>query len=75
LFKTRSKFGKYIDDHLGYGGQERVREITKISRETLRKVCNYDEYEPTRKIKKALIAALKQLTGKENIKPEDFWTF
>src|SRR4051812_11216579 len=27
--KRRSKFGKFVDKYIGYGGQEKIREITK----------------------------------------------
>jgi hypothetical protein len=70
--KRRSKFGKFIDKHLGFGGQERIREESKISRDTLTRVCNNDEYVPSGRTMKTLIAAIKKLTGK-NVKSDDFW--
>lgn len=73
LGKKRSKFGKFVDDHIGYGGQERVREVSKVSRDVVRKVCSDANYKPTGSIRTALVAALKELTGK-NVKSNDFWT-
>lgn len=70
--KPRSKFGEFIDKQLGYGGQERIREKSRVSRETLRRVCNDDDYIPAGRTMKALIDAVKKLTGK-NVKSDDFW--
>lgn len=72
MFKKRSRFGKFIDSQLGFGGQERLRETSKVSRETLRRVCNNDDYIPTGRTMKQLIGAIKKLTGK-NVKSDDFW--
>jgi adenine/guanine phosphoribosyltransferase-like PRPP-binding protein len=72
LGKGRSKFGKYIDKHLGYGGQERVREVSKVSRITISRVCSTDDYTPSGKTMRALLSAVRKLTGKE-VKSDDFW--
>ncbi|GIP40772.1 hypothetical protein J31TS4_40520 [Paenibacillus sp. J31TS4] len=72
LGKRRSRFGKFIDQELGYGGQERVREVSKISRETIAKICNNADYIPSGKTMKLLMTAVKKLTGK-NVRTDDFW--
>lgn len=70
--KDRSKFGEFIDEHLGYGGQERIRETTGLSRFTINKACADPEYMPTRSTANALLNAIKQLIGK-SMKKDDFW--
>jgi hypothetical protein len=71
--KARSKIGKFIDTHLGYGGQERVREVSKVGRNTLTRVCSEDSYIPTGKTMGAILTALRKLTGKD-VKADDFWS-
>lgn len=72
LGKSRSKFGKYVDKYLGYGGQERIREVSKVSRETLRKACNDPKYLPSNSIRTALTNAARKLTG-QDIRADQFW--
>lgn len=72
-FKKRSKYGKFVDRHLGYGGQERIREVTKLSRETVSRVCSNPEYTPSGKTMRLLLSALRKLTGKD-VKADDFWS-
>lgn len=71
--KNRSRFGKFIDDTLGFGGQERIREVSKVSRETVSRVCSNPNYIPSGKSMKALLTAVRKLTGKD-VKADDFWT-
>lgn len=73
LGKGRSKFGKFIDKHLGYGGQERVREVSKVSRETVSKACSDNDYLPSGKTMKSLLNAVRKLTGKD-VRSDDFWS-
>lgn len=70
--KKRSKFGRFIDDCLGYGGQERIREVSKVSRDTITRVCSSSDYIPSGKSMKALLQGIRKLTGK-NVKADDFW--
>ncbi|RAP77149.1 transcriptional regulator [Paenibacillus montanisoli] len=72
MFKQRSRFGRFIDEQLGYGGQERIKEETGLTRETVSKACNKQEYTPKGGILKLLLQATKHLTGK-NVKKDDFW--
>jgi hypothetical protein len=73
LGKSRSEFGKFIDNHLGYGGQERVREVSRVSRETVSRVCSSNSYIPSGKTMKSLLDAVRKLTGKD-VKADDFWS-
>jgi hypothetical protein len=73
LGKDRSKFGRFIDNHLGYGGQERVRELAKVSRPIITKVCSTNEYIPSGNTMKSLLSAVRKLTGKD-VKADDFWS-
>jgi hypothetical protein len=70
LGKPRSKFGKFLDSN-GIQ-QERVREIARLNKDTVSKVCNDDGYLPSGRTMKALIDAIKTLTGK-NVNSNDFW--
>ncbi len=72
LGKKRSKLGRFIDNTLGYGGQERVREVSKLSRDIITKACRNDDYIPSGSTMKALLAAVRKLTGRE-VKADDFW--
>ncbi len=72
LGKGRTRFGKFIDKHMGYGGQERLAEVSKVSRDTIRKACNDEAYRPSRSIRQTLIFALEKITGK-SVKQDDFW--
>lgn len=72
LGKSRSKFGQFIDSHLGYGGQERIREVAKVSRPIITRVCSMNDYIPSGKTIKALLSAVRKLTG-EDVKADDFW--
>jgi len=68
--KERSRFGEFIDHH-GIK-QEKIREISKLSRETISRVCKNRDYIPVGKTMKALVAAARKLTGKQ-VKSDDFW--
>ena len=68
--KERSRFGVFIDRH-GIK-QEKIREISKVSRETVSRVCKNRDYIPAGKTMKALVATVRMLTGKQ-VKSDDFW--
>ncbi len=68
--KERSRFGEFIDRH-GIK-QEKIREISKVSRETVSRVCKNRDYIPAGKTMKALVSAVRKLTGKQ-VKSDDFW--
>jgi len=68
--KERSRFGVFIDRH-GIK-QEKIREISKVSRETISRVCKNRDYMPAGKTMKALVDAVRKLTGKQ-VKSDDFW--
>ncbi|NRF95772.1 transcriptional regulator [Paenibacillus frigoriresistens] len=72
VFKKRSKYGEFIDKYVGYGGQEKVREVSKLTPNTVTKACNDQEYKPTKSTMKLLIDAARFLT-KMNINKDDFW--
>ncbi|KRE52970.1 hypothetical protein [Paenibacillus sp. Soil522] len=52
--------------------QEKIREISKVSRETISRVCKNRDYMPAGKTMKALVDAIRKLTGKQ-VKSDDFW--
>jgi hypothetical protein len=70
--KRRSKYGRFVDKYLGYGGQERIVEYSGLTRNTVSRVCNDENYNPPKATLKLLIDAAKFLT-KQNVKKEDFW--
>lgn len=70
--KNRSKYGRFVDKHLGYGGQEKIAEASGLTRNTISKACNEEEYKPPKSTMKLLIDAAKFLT-KQNVKKNDFW--
>jgi len=72
FFKKRTKFGQFIDRNLGYGGQERIREETGLSRDTITRACNEDGYVPRGSVLKSLLKVARELTGKD-VRKEDFW--
>ncbi|WP_261381602.1 transcriptional regulator [Paenibacillus cremeus] len=71
MFKKRSKFGRFLDT---FGiKQERVREVSKLNRETVSRACNDDEYIPNGGTIRSLMQAARKLTGKDDIDPTKFW--
>ncbi|WP_054955061.1 hypothetical protein [Paenibacillus dakarensis] len=70
LGKQRSKFGAYIDRKRI--PQERIREETKLGRDTLTRVCSNSAYYPNGTTMRKLVAAVRKLTG-ENVSVDDFW--
>lgn len=72
LFKSRSKYGEFVDKHLGFGGQEKIREVTGLNRDTVSKACNDKEYKPKGGVLKLLLSAIRKLTEKD-VNKNDFW--
>lgn len=70
LGKPRSKYGEFLDKYKIE--QERVRELSKVSRATLTRVCSSDDYIPNGTTMKKLLQATRKLTGVD-IKQDDFW--
>jgi hypothetical protein len=70
--KRRSKFGEFVDNNIGYGGQEKIAEASGLTRNTVSKACNDEEYKPPKSTMKLLIDAARFLS-KQNIKKDDFW--
>lgn len=70
--KPRSKYGEFVDQELGYGGQERISEKSGISRVTVSKACTDPDYKPSKSTMKLLLLAIRELTGKNKSK-SDFW--
>jgi hypothetical protein len=69
LGKKRSKFGEFLDKNKIE--QERVREESKLGRDTVSRICNTEDY-PSGRTMKALLDAVRKLTGKD-VKQDDFW--
>lgn len=70
LGKSRSRFGAYLD-RKGIA-QERIREETKLGRDTLTRVCSNPSYYPNGTTMRKLVQAARRLTG-ENVSTDDFW--
>jgi hypothetical protein len=68
--KKRSKYGEFIDKHGIH--QEKVREVTKLNKDTLTRVCSTEQY-PSGATMRKLLDAARKLTGKD-VKADDFWT-
>jgi hypothetical protein len=71
LGKTRSRFGKYLDEH-GVK-QESVLKESGLNRETVTKACREDNPKMRGITKQALVDAVKKLTGKP-VSKKDFWS-
>ncbi|MEE6134606.1 MULTISPECIES: helix-turn-helix transcriptional regulator [Bacillaceae] len=67
--KKRSKVGKYIDKH-GFS-QEDLVEASKVSRNTISKVCNDPSYVPATGTIKKIMKALKKLDP--SLRTDDFF--
>jgi hypothetical protein len=49
-----------------------VRESARLNKDTVSRVCNDDTYRPSGRTMKALIDAIKKITGM-NVNSNDFW--
>lgn len=72
MFKERTKYGEFVDKHLGYGGQERIKEITGLNRDTVSRACNDKSYRPKKSVQNLLVSAAKELT-KIEVEIKNFW--
>jgi hypothetical protein len=70
LGKPRSRYGRFIDLH-GIE-QERIREVSKVSRSTLTRICSSDDYIPSGTTMKKVLYATRKLTGAK-VTQGDFW--
>lgn len=70
--KPRSRFGEFIDKYLGYGGQEKLREYTKLNKDVISKACNEENPSLRRSTIVLLLSAVKELTGR-NVDKKQFW--
>jgi transcriptional regulator with XRE-family HTH domain len=67
--KKRSKLGKWIDKQ-GYT-QEDLRIASKVSRNTISRLCSDSDYMPTMSTIKKVMQAIRQLDP--GAKPDDFF--
>ena len=69
LGKKRSKLGRWLDRN-GYS-QEDLTRASKVSRNTVSRVCSDPEYLPTAKTIKKLMRAVRQIDPGANV--DDFF--
>ncbi|MEC1723930.1 helix-turn-helix transcriptional regulator [Schinkia azotoformans] len=67
--KKRTKVGKWIDRHSL--SQEDLSQATKISRNTISKICNDPEYAPNAGTIKKIMVAIRKIDP--NAKVDDFF--
>lgn len=67
--KKRSKVGKFIDKH-GYT-QEQLKDVSKVNRNTISKICSDPDYVPSGSTMKKIIKALRELDT--TVKSDDFF--
>ncbi len=67
--KKRTKLGKFIDLH-GYNQNDLEKEA-KLSRPTVSKACNDNDYIPSPTVMKKILKAIRKI--KPNAKTHDFW--
>jgi predicted transcriptional regulator len=63
--KQRTKIGKWIDKHSL--SQEDLSQATKISRNTISKICNNPEYSPGTNTIKKIMKAIRRIDPKANV--------
>lgn len=69
LGKRRSRFGKYLDQNSIV--QQEIAEESGVSKSTISRLCDPEEYEPSIKIAKKIIKALRKYDS--NVDYTDFW--
>jgi putative transcriptional regulator len=69
LGKKRSKFGKYLDKHSIT--QQEISKESGVSKSTISRLCDPEEYEPSMKNARKIIKVLKKHNSK--IDYNDFW--
>lgn len=67
--KKRSPVGKFIDKH-GYS-QEDLSHASRVSRNTISKLCNDPEYVPSPSVLKKVMKAIRSI--EPNAKADDFF--
>lgn len=67
--KKRSRLGKFLDRE-GFSQEELVK-VSKVSRNTISRICSDPEYAPTGSTIKKIMKALKELDP--NAKVDDFF--
>jgi transcriptional regulator with XRE-family HTH domain len=67
--KKRSKLGRYLDKE-GFSQEELVK-VSKVSRNTISRICSDPDYTPTGGTIKKIMAAIKKLDP--NAKVDDFF--
>ena len=67
--KKRSRLGKFLDRE-GYSQEELVK-VSRVSRNTISRICSDPDYTPAGSTIKKIMAALKQLDP--NAKVDDFF--
>ncbi|MFC0562243.1 helix-turn-helix transcriptional regulator [Halalkalibacter alkalisediminis] len=69
LGKKRSKFGKYLDNHSIT--QEEIAKESGVSKSTISRLCQPEEFEPSMKNAKKIIKVLKKYD--KNVYYDKFW--
>lgn len=69
LGKSRSKLGKWLDRH-GLEQQDLMKE-SKVSKNTVSKVCNESDYVPRADVMKKILKAIRKVDP--DAKMSDFW--
>jgi transcriptional regulator with XRE-family HTH domain len=67
--KQRSKLGKWMDKK-GLDQQD-LAKAAKVSKNTVSKACNENDYIPRQDVMKKILAALRKIDS--NAKMSDFW--
>ncbi|RDW15944.1 helix-turn-helix transcriptional regulator [Oceanobacillus chungangensis] len=67
--KKRSNLGKWLDRN-GYS-QEDLVNASGVSRNTISKACTDPDYEPSTKVMKKILKAVRKIDP--NISMDDFW--
>jgi transcriptional regulator with XRE-family HTH domain len=67
--KPRSKLGKWLDKN-GLEQQD-LAQASKVSRNTISKICNEKDYMPRQDVLKKLLKAIRKVDP--NVKLSDFW--
>lgn len=67
----RSKLARFLEEH--DIKQQELAEKSGVSKSTISRVCQGDEFSPTMKNAQKIINALRKLTRKDNIHYDDFW--
>jgi len=67
--KKRSEVGKFLDKHRYT--QEELKDMSKVNRNTVSKICSDSEYVPSGSTMKKILKALRELDPA--VKMSDFW--